>query len=130
MEKRLAAPDASLSAPIGGGGGDDDGSRTRLDIMANRTSERPDVAAAKSEFQTLLRDKLEAFAVDLEGREDTIFRERWLTDSPKTLQQIGDMYSISRERARQIEKRLLGRLRTHLEREFGGDVDISALSGE
>jgi RNA polymerase sigma-32 factor len=126
MEKRLAAPDASFDAPVGGG--DADSVRTRHDIMSGSDEARPDLAVEESEFHALLRSKLEAFAETLEGREDTIFRDRWLTDEPKTLQQIGDQYGVSRERARQIEKRMLGRLRTYLEAELGSAVDIGALS--
>lgn len=128
MEKRLAAPDASLDAPMQSE--DDGGSRTRMDFLPTEESERPDRQVAKSEFQELLRDKLQRFAATLEGREETIFRERWLTDTPSTLQQIGDIYGVSRERARQLEKRLLDRLRKYLERELGTAVDIDALSRE
>jgi RNA polymerase sigma-32 factor len=129
MEKRLAAPDASLDAPMPGG--EEDGSpRTRMDFLPNEDGERPDRQVAQSQFQELLRGKLEHFAETLEGRESTIFRGRWLTDSPLTLQQIGDQYGITRERARQLEKRLLGRLRKFLEEELGTAVDIDALSRE
>jgi len=124
MQKRLSAPDASLDAPVGN---DDDGARTRMDMLESG-GDRPDVEVEKSQFQALLREKLEMFAEDLKDREETIFRERWLTEEPLTLQQIGDRYGISRERARQIEKRLMGRLRKHLEQELGGAVDIDALS--
>ncbi|MEZ4366741.1 MAG: RNA polymerase factor sigma-32 [Kofleriaceae bacterium] len=127
MERRLAAPEASLDAPVGGG--DDDGTRTRLDYLPSE-GERPDHAVAHSEFAELLRSKLEAFAATLEGREETIFRERWLTEDPQTLQEIGDKYGVSRERARQLEKRLLGRLRTYLEAELGTAIDIDAMGGE
>ncbi len=125
MEKRLAAPDASLDAPIGRDDGE--GVRTRLDIIENTDGDRPDFNVEKSEFNNLLREKLEEFAKTVEGREETIFRERWLTDEPLTLQQIGDRYGVSRERARQIEKRLMGRLRKYLEAELGTAVDIDAL---
>ncbi|HUJ57142.1 MAG TPA: RNA polymerase factor sigma-32 [Kofleriaceae bacterium] len=127
MERRLAAPEASLDAPIGSG--DDDGARTRLDYLPS-DDERPDRAVAQSEFSTLLRGKLEAFANTLEGREQTIFRERWLTDEPLTLQEIGDRYQVSRERARQLEKRMLDRLKKYLEAEMGTSVDIEALTRE
>src|SRR5215475_239386 len=127
MERRLAAPEASLDAPLGGG--DDDGTRTRLDYLPS-DDERPDRAVAQSEFSQLLRGKLEAFASTLEGREQTIFRERWLTDEPLTLQEIGDRYKVSRERARQLEKRMLDRLKKYLEAELGTSVDIGALSRE
>jgi RNA polymerase sigma-32 factor len=128
MERRLAAPEASLDAPVGGGN-DEDGSRTRLDYLPS-DDVRPDRAVAQSEFSELLRGKLETFAGTLEGREQTIFRERWLTDEPLTLQEIGDRYQISRERARQLEKRMLDRLKKYLEAELGTSVDIGALSRE
>jgi RNA polymerase sigma-32 factor len=125
MERRLAAPEASLDAPMGGG--DDDGTRTRLDYLPSDDI-RPDRAVAQNEFSTLLRGKLESFAQTLEGREQTIFRERWLTDEPLTLQEIGDRYQVSRERARQLEKRMLDRLKKYLEAEIGSAVDIEALT--
>ncbi|HTM23127.1 MAG TPA: RNA polymerase factor sigma-32 [Kofleriaceae bacterium] len=128
MEKRLAAPDASLDAPVGRDEGE--GTRTRMDTMEDPGSERPDVSVERSEFNRILREKLEAFAETVKGREQTIFRERWLADEPMTLQEIGDRYGISRERARQLEKRLLGRLRKYLEKELGAAVDIDALSRE
>jgi RNA polymerase sigma-32 factor len=128
MERRLAAPEASLDAPVGGSG-DDDGTRTRLDYLPS-DDVRPDRAVAQSEFSELLRGKLEAFASTLEGREQTIFRERWLTEEPLTLQEIGDRYQVSRERARQLEKRMLDRLKKYLEAELGTAVDIGQLSRE
>jgi RNA polymerase sigma-32 factor len=123
MEKRMAAPEASLDAPVSH---DDDGARTRLDYLPSDEA-RPDRVVEQSEFASLLRDKLERFAATLQGREQTIFRERWLTETPRTLQEIGDEYGVSRERARQLEKRLLGRLRKYLEAELGSAVDIDAL---
>jgi RNA polymerase sigma-32 factor len=127
MERRLAAPEASLDAPMGSG--DDDGARTRLDYLPSEDT-RPDRAVAQSEFSELLRGKLEQFAQTLQGREQTIFRERWLTDEPLTLQEIGDRYNVSRERARQLEKRMLDRLKKFLENEMGTAVDIEALTRE
>ena len=126
MERRLAAPEASLDAPLGGG--DDDGTRTRMDYLPDDAAERPDRAVAQSEFAQLLKGHLETFAKTLEGREQTIFRERWLTDEPLTLQEIGDRYQVSRERARQLEKRMLDRLKKYLEAELGSAVDIDAMT--
>jgi RNA polymerase sigma-32 factor len=125
MERRLAAPEASLDAPLGGP--DDDGARTRLDFLPSE-DDRPDRAVAQNEFANLLRGKLEEFAQTLQGREQTIFRERWLTDEPLTLQEIGDRYQVSRERARQLEKRMLDRLKKYLEAELGSAVDIDAMT--
>ena len=127
MERRLAAPEASLDAPLGSA--DDEGTRTRMDYIPSDDA-RPDRAVEQSQFSELLKGKLETFAKTLEGREQTIFRERWLTESPLTLQELGERYGVSRERARQLEKRMLGRLRKYLEAEFGTAVDIDALSRE
>lgn len=125
MQKRLSAPDSSFDAPLAGGDGDS--MRTAHDVMEDG-GKRPDEAVESSQFQALLKEKLAIFAEGLEGREETIFRERWLTEEPLTLQQIGDRYGVSRERARQIEKRMMGRLRTYLEGEFGTAVDIDAMA--
>ena len=128
METRMGSPEASFDAPLASPDGE--AARTRHDLVAGEDDDRPDVRVEQSEFHKLLRDKLEAFAATLKGREETIFRERWLTDTPLTLQQIGDRYGVSRERARQLEKRMLTRLRKFLEQEFGTAVDIDALSRE
>ena len=119
-------PRTSLDAPLGS---DDDGARTRLDYLPS-DDDRPDRAVAQSEFSQLLRGKLEAFATTLEGREQAIFRERWLSEEPLTLQELGDRYHVSRERARQLEKRMLDRLKKYLEAEMGTAIDIEALSRE
>ncbi len=126
MEKRLAAPEASLDAPVGS---DDDGARSRIEFVPS-DDVRPDQAVADSEFAALFNAKLDTFEATLEGRELTIFRDRWRTDPPRTLQEIGDHYGISRERARQLEKRVLDRLRKYLRAELGTDVDIDASSRE
>jgi RNA polymerase sigma-32 factor len=127
MERRLEGGDMSLDAPVSR---DDDSGRTRLDTMPSSSDTRPDVRVESAEFRGLVREKLEHFAAGLEGREETLFRERWLTDTPHTLQEIGDRFGISRERARQIEKRLLDRLRDYLEDELGTAVDIGAQEQE
>jgi RNA polymerase sigma-32 factor len=122
MERRLGAGDLSLDAPVGR---DDEGGRSHLDMLESGGETRPDVQAEGDEFRGLLREKLEAFAATLRGREQTIFRERLLTDSPKTLQEIGETYNISRERARQLEKRLIAKLKTYLRTELGDAVEIA-----
>lgn len=122
MQKRLGAPDASFDAPLMG---DDDGTlRTRHDVMESANGNRPDEAVEESQFQSLLKEKLGIFADTLEGREEVIFRQRWLTNHPKVLREIGDQFGVSRERARQIEKRLLDRVRDYLQQELGTAVHV------
>jgi RNA polymerase sigma-32 factor len=122
MEKRLGQGEMSLDAPVGR---DDEGGRSHLDMLESAGDTRPDVRAEGDEFRVLLREKLEAFAKTLRGRELTIFQERLLTDEPKTLQEIGESYGISRERARQLEKRLTDKLKKYLQAELGDAVQIA-----
>jgi RNA polymerase sigma-32 factor len=122
MEKRLGQGDMSLDAPLSR---DDEGGRSHLDMLESSGDMRPDVRAEGDEFRVLLRAKLEEFAKTLRGRELTIFQERLLTDEPKTLQEIGESYGISRERARQLEKRLTEKLKKYLQAELGDAVQIA-----
>ncbi|HEX6838984.1 MAG TPA: RNA polymerase factor sigma-32 [Polyangia bacterium] len=122
MEKRLGQGEMSLDAPLGK---DDEGGRSHLDMLESAGDTRPDVRAEGDEFRVLLRAKLEEFAKTLRGRELTIFQERLLTDEPKTLQEIGESYGISRERARQLEKRLTEKLKRYLQTELGDAVQIA-----
>ena len=124
MQKRLGSPDASFDAPLSTG--DDGGARTRHDVMESANSNRPDQAVEETQFQSLLKEKISAFADTLEGREEAILRQRWLTDEPMMLQQLGDQFGVSRERARQLEKRLLVRVRDYLQQELGTAVQVGS----
>lgn len=122
MEKRMSAPDVSLDAPLGSDDGD--GSRTRLDLIEDDFADPEDNVDA-IEFKSLLQEKLTAFGADLSGRELEIFRDRLVNDEPVTLQELGDRWGVSRERARQIEKRMVLRLREFLQNELGDAVQIA-----
>jgi RNA polymerase sigma-32 factor len=121
MERRMAAPDVSLDAPLSADDGD---ARTRLDLVEDDTSD-PEGSVDAAEFKGLLQDKLRHFGADLEGREQEIFADRLMADEPITLQELGDRWGVSRERARQIEKRLVTRLRAYLQDELGEAVQIA-----
>jgi RNA polymerase sigma-32 factor len=121
MQGRLLRSDLSLDAPASN---DEDDSRSRLERLPDGAP-GPEETAESSELRAQLRAKIAAFGEGLKGRERTIFEERLLNDEPKTLQEIGRMYSISRERARQVEKRLVHRLRGYLRRELGEVVEIA-----
>ena len=103
------------------------GARTQGDFVPAAAGTRPDVQVEVGEFQELLRSKLELFGSRLRDRELDIFRDRLLNDAPATLQEIGEKYGVSRERARQIEERLKKKLRLFLQAELGDAVDINSL---
>jgi RNA polymerase sigma-32 factor len=119
MDRRLAAPEASLDAPARSpGSAEGDRSASRLDLMSNEDVPT-DEALALSQFNDELHGKVSAFAETLTGREADVFRNRLWADTPETLQEIGDRYGLTREGVRQIEKRILARLRKFLEQEMG-----------
>jgi len=124
MERRLGSSETSLDAPVRG---EESSGRTHGDLMPAAASSRPDVQVEIGEFQELLRQKLEAFGATLKDRELDIFRDRLLNDAPATLQEIGERYGVSRERARQIEERLKKKLRGFLQAQLGDAVSLAGI---
>jgi RNA polymerase sigma-32 factor len=124
MERRLGSSEMSLDSPVRG---DEGTERSQGDFVPAAAAVQPDVQAEVGEFQELLRQKLSLFSERLRDRELDIFRERLLSDAPATLQEIGEKYGVSRERARQIEERLKKKLRNFLQAELGDAVEISGL---
>lgn len=105
MSKRLSQSEAHLDAPVG-----PDSDAVLSDFIAD--DDVPiDEKIAKEEVQDLFQKKLGEFAKELKPRELKILHERLLSEVPLTLQEIADEYGISKERARQIEERIIEKLR-------------------
>jgi RNA polymerase sigma-32 factor len=119
MQQRLGAPDASLDAPVDR----EESGRSRLDLIESPAM-RPDVATENGEFRERLHEKLVEFGKRLQGRERKLFEERLMSEEPRTLQEIGASFGISRERTRQIEVRLLARLKNYLSAQLGDAVEL------
>ncbi len=119
MTARMGSEDLSLDAPVHGD--EEDSRQTRLDRYANREP-GPDEALGDQELKRLFREKLDAFAASLaDEKERYIFEHRLLPrdgEEPLTLQQIGDRFQLTRERARQIEAKMVKRLRDRLKDEI------------
>jgi RNA polymerase sigma-32 factor len=123
MDGRLRHTDASLDAPA-----NDEGDRTYLDLLQAAPDERPDELAERAEWRRRLNEKIAAFGRTLHGRERIVFQERLMSGSPKTLEQVGARFHVSRERARQVERVLMDRLRDYLAAELGDAVEIRAMA--
>lgn len=109
MGQRLSGQDASLDASIGP---DEDGA-SRMDFLP---AEQPGIGEqlARSEMESALHQQVELILPDLNEKEKDILQLRLLADEPVTLRELGEKYGITRERIRQIEARLLQKIKTQL----------------
>ena len=119
MQKRLQAPDMSLDAPIS----NDEGSQgTRADLIQDQNSVNIEELLSDEQVKYIFSQHLEEFKKNLSGRDLDIFNKRLVADKPMTLQEIGDSYGISRERARQIEARIVKKLKEFVNEK--GTLDV------
>jgi RNA polymerase sigma-32 factor len=119
MEQRLASRDLSVDVPLGG-----DDEATLLHFLPD-DKQSPEEQFAETQYQQLLRDKMESFAATLKDKELVIYRERLLNEEPVTLREIGEKYGISRERVRQIEERVKKKLKAYLSKEMTDLKDVT-----
>lgn len=112
MDKRLDGWDVSLDAPL-----KEDSYTERIEFLSEEGPSLDD-ALAKKEMESLLHTKVTEFRKQMTEREKEIFDQRIFSDSPATLQEIGDRYGISRERVRQVEKNIVKRMRDYFKEEI------------
>lgn len=110
MSLRLSSRggETSLDAPIG-----DDDSRTAANSLADE-AEGADETIAQKQLQGILADHISEFVQSLNEKERILFHERLMNEEPKTLQEVADQFGITRERARQIEAKVVEKLRKHM----------------
>jgi len=104
---RALMRDVSLDQPIR-----EDSQTTALDLLPSEDNQENRVADA--EERTIVRAEVTHALTSLNDKERFIVEKRLMTDEPMTLQEIGDHYRISRERARQLEERAKKKIRTAL----------------
>ena len=112
MDQRLDGWDVSLDAPL-----KDDSDTERIEFLSTSTESIED-QVSKKEIEVLLHNKIAEFRKKMTPRELEIFDLRIFSDTPVTLQEIGDRYGISRERVRQVEKNIIKKMREFFKREI------------
>jgi RNA polymerase sigma-32 factor len=105
MDLRMSNRDLSLDAFIS-----DDGDSSFLDSLPYE-GEDQEQALIRKEENALVRLNIAGALAKLNERERYIVQNRIMADDPITLQDIGDKFNITRERARQIEKDALRKIR-------------------
>ena len=111
MQQRLSGSDVSLDAPVAGS----DSGALRVSLLEDDAAEGVDEVMASEQLRKIFSEHLNEYRNTLHGRDLEIFDLRIMADQPLTLQEVGDRYQISRERARQIESRIIKNLRSFVE---------------
>ncbi|MBQ2884735.1 MAG: RNA polymerase factor sigma-32 [Alphaproteobacteria bacterium] len=110
MNRRIGG-DSSLNVSLG----DDEEGREKIDMIVDGR-ENIEAKLAYKEEQKYKAQILAKSILVLDDREQYIIKNRMLTDTPSTLEDIGDYFNISRERVRQIEKKAFEKLSAEVKR--------------
>ena len=101
---KIAQEPISLQTPIG-----DDGDTTFGDFIEDKSAVSPANATAYS----MLKEQMDDVLLSLTEREEKVLRLRFgIGDGyPRTLEEVGRIFNVTRERVRQIEAKALRKLR-------------------
>lgn len=110
MTQRMAGRDVSLDRPL-----DDESGSSLLDLQKSSTAVGLEDQIAHNEQLEILKEKIAEIRSELSDRELIILDERILNDEPLTLQEIGEKHGITREAVRQMEARVLKKIKAKME---------------
>ena len=114
MNRRMMmGGDASLNVSLR-----EEGEGQWMDILQDENPLQDEIVA-EAEEKTVRHDMLVEAMDSLNDRERDILTERRLTDDPKTLEELSQVYKVSRERVRQIEVRAFEKLQKAMNRIAG-----------
>jgi RNA polymerase sigma-32 factor len=105
MNRRMTGGDASLNAPLRA-----ESESEWQDWLEDKDAVDQETQLGESEEFSVRMELLQAAMAELNDRERDIIQQRRLTDEPKTLEELAQVYNVSRERIRQIEVRAFEKL--------------------
>ncbi|BBH54592.1 RNA polymerase factor sigma-32 [Fluviispira sanaruensis] len=108
MQQRLTKNDVSLDTPVG-----EEGDARQVDLLMSDTDD-PGLSYEREQLLKILRKEMAFVEKDLNERDSFIFHHRIMADEPITLQDVGDKYGITRERARQLEARVIKKIKDRI----------------
>ncbi len=112
MQQRLSSSDLSIDTPLKGSDGEE--GLSPQDFLQDEANTSIETLLANHQVKQIFAEHLEEFETGLVGRDREVFRLRLRSEDPITLQEIGDRFGVSRERARQIEARILRKLKSFI----------------
>ena len=115
MESRLASKDMSLDISANENTDNQSTSYSLLDTHFEDTRYDPARLLEASDTTESRQDNLHKALTQLDEREQSIIRERWLAEPKDTLQELATRYQVSAERVRQLEQKAIKSLRLAIE---------------
>ena len=112
MESRLSGRDIGFDGSPDND--DDDAAYVAPASFIEDSRFEPAIQTERDEWETHNKERLYHALKGLDERSQDIISSRWLGDKKKTLQELADIYSVSAERIRQLEKNALNKLKNVL----------------
>lgn len=117
MSQRLGGADMSVDAPL-----KDDNDANLLSVIPSG-EENAEERVAKMQLHGALLSSLSEFESSLNDKECRIFHGRIIDEDKRTLQELSDELSISKERVRQIENKLREKARSFVIKKLGAEIE-------
>jgi RNA polymerase sigma-32 factor len=114
VQAALDSRDVSIDAPVAA-----DDERRREELLPDERTPSIEEEVSRRELQEKVEAALARFRETTNERERTLLDDRILSESPLTLQALGERFGTTREAVRQAEVRLMKRLKEFLSEELG-----------
>jgi RNA polymerase sigma-32 factor len=118
MEGRMAAGDQSLNAHVG-----EEGEEEWIGFLQDEGPNPEEVVTGLRDAESRSRWLAEAIG-ELTEREQTIIHRRRMVEDGATLEELGKVLGVSKERVRQLESRALQKLKVSIERRVDLPSDL------
>ncbi|WP_420723177.1 RNA polymerase factor sigma-32 [Hwanghaeella sp. LZ110] len=118
MEGRMSAGDQSLNAHVG-----EEGEEEWIGFLQDEGPNPEEVVTGLKDAESRSRWLAEAIG-ELTEREQTIIHRRRMVEDGATLEELGKVLGVSKERVRQLESRALQKLKVSIERRVDLPSDL------
>ena len=118
MEQRMLGADQSLNATLG-----EDGEDEWIELLSDDRPTPETIVTGMRDAETRSKWLKEALS-ELSPREQTIIERRRLVDDGATLEELGTVLGVSKERVRQLEHRAMLKLKQHISRNVDQSSDL------
>ena len=109
VQASLGVGDISVDTPMREGE-----EATPAMFLADHGAISPEENAEQNQFLESLKQEINSFKKELKPIEQKILSERILSETPRSLQEIGNDQNITREAIRQTEQRILKKFKTYI----------------